>query len=131
MNVGWGERRRTVLLIDADPHARAALRNALEAAGFSVGEAVDRREGARTAARVCFDAVLADLPMEQIEPLGQGGADDTPFYLLSTAGDALVGGVGLQELGISGFFLKPVDAAVVVQTLRMRLAVDPSGQAGG
>jgi hypothetical protein len=31
--------------------------------------------------------------------------------------------VGLHELGISGVFLKPVDAAIVIQTLKTRLGV--------
>ena len=43
MNIGLGARRKTILLIDADPHARAILRNALEAADFSVGEAANGR----------------------------------------------------------------------------------------
>ncbi len=34
MNIGLGEKRKTILLIDADPHARAVLRVALEAADF-------------------------------------------------------------------------------------------------
>jgi hypothetical protein len=29
MNIGLGERRRTILLVDADAHARAILRKAL------------------------------------------------------------------------------------------------------
>jgi DNA-binding NtrC family response regulator len=45
MNIGLGSKRKTILLVDADPHARAVLRNALEAAGFSVGEAATAREG--------------------------------------------------------------------------------------
>ena len=36
MNIGLGARRKTILLIDGDPHARAILRLALEADGFSV-----------------------------------------------------------------------------------------------
>ena len=36
-----------------------------------------------------------------------GGA--IPCYIVSTASDALMGSVGLHEIGISGVFLKPVD----------------------
>jgi hypothetical protein len=46
-----------------------------------------------------------------------------PCYILSSAADALMGSVGLHELGISGVFLKPVDAAIVIQTLKTRLGV--------
>jgi DNA-binding response OmpR family regulator len=130
MNIGLGGTRRTILLIDADPHARAVLRAALEASGFSVGEAANNHEGERTILRIRPDAVLADLladpsgaEMTVSEWLRANG-DTTPCYIVSTAGEALVGSVGLHELGVTGVFLKPVDTALVVQTLRTRLGVD-------
>ena len=43
---------------------------------------------------------------------------------MSAASDALIGAVGLRELGISGVFLKPSDPAVVVQTLKTRLGMN-------
>ncbi len=64
MNIGLGHRRRTILLIDADAHARATLRKALEAADFSVGEAANNREGERTVLRIKPDAILAELMTE-------------------------------------------------------------------
>lgn len=70
MNIGLGSKRKTILLVDADPHARAVLRNALEAAGFTVGEAATAREGERTVIRVKPDAILADLMMETIDAGG-------------------------------------------------------------
>jgi two-component system OmpR family response regulator len=127
MNIGLGDRRTTILLIDADPHARAVLRLALEAADFSVGEAATDREGERTALRIKPDAILAELMLGA----GDGGmtiaerlhasASAIPCYIVSNGADALMGSVGLHELGISGVFLKPVDAAIVIQTLRTRL----------
>jgi CheY-like chemotaxis protein len=130
MNIGQGGKRRTILLVDADPHARAVLRNALEAAGFSVGEAASAREGERTAVRIKPDAILADLLMETVDA-GHAIADKLkdvgspiPVYIVSTAADALSGAVSLRELGISGVFLKPADPSVVIQTLKTRLAVD-------
>jgi len=127
MNIGLGDKRKTILLVDADPHARAVLRNALEAAGFTVGEAASGREGERTALRVKPDAILADLMMETIDAGGaiadrlKARGSRIPLYIVSTAADALVGAVGLHELGVSGVFLKPADPAVVVQTLRTSL----------
>jgi CheY-like chemotaxis protein len=127
MNIGLGSKRKMILLVDADPHARAVLRNALEAAGFSVGEAANGREGERTAIRIRPDAILADLMMEMADA---GGAiadklkeigHHIPVYVVSNAADALVGSVGLDELGVSGVFLKPADPAVVIQTLKTRL----------
>jgi len=131
MNIGLGARRRTILLVDTDAHARAALRNALEAADFSVGEAATDQEGERTALRIRPDAVLAELMLGSAdhdatiaERLHSSGST-IPCYIVSDAGDALMGSVGLHELGISGVFLKPVDAAVVIQTLKTRLLADP------
>jgi two-component system, OmpR family, response regulator len=133
MNIGLGERRRTILLVDADAHARAILRKALEAANFSVGEAANNREGERTALRIKPDAILADLMTDGAddgrtvsERLRTSGSE-TPCYIVSTAGEALVGSVGLHEIGVSGVFLKPVDTAIVIQTLRTRLRVAQAG----
>ncbi|EQD59003.1 Signal transduction response regulator, receiver region domain protein [mine drainage metagenome] len=129
MNIGLGNQRRTILLVDADPHARAVLRNALEAAGFSVGEAANGRDGERTARRIKPDAILADLIMETVDGGGaitdklQASGSRIPVYIVSNAADALVGSVGLHELGVAGIFLKPVDLAVVVQTMKTRLGV--------
>jgi DNA-binding response OmpR family regulator len=125
MNIGLRERRRTILLVDSDPHARAGLRNALEAAGFSVGEAVNGLEGERAAVRAAPDAILAELLIgaldhEIADRLKQIGSR-IPVYIVSTAADALVGAVGLHELGVAGVFLKPVDPVIVVQTLKTRL----------
>jgi len=129
MNIGLGSKRKTILLVDSDPHARAGLRNALEAAGFTVGEAATGYEGERTALRIRPDAILADLMMETIDAgsaiarkLREVGSQ-VPIYIVSTASDALVGAVGLRELGISGVFLKPGDPAVIIQTLKIRLGV--------
>lgn len=129
MNIGLGSKRKTILIIDSNPHARAILRNALEAAGFTVGEAANGNEGGRTAARINPDAILADLMMETIDAQGtvadklKRAGSTSPLYIVSTAGDALVGAVSLRELGISGVFLNPVDPAVVIQTLKTRFGV--------
>ena len=131
MNIGLGDRRKTVLLIDADPHARAVLRKALETAQFSVGEAATNVEGERTIRRIQPDAVLADLLADPsdagptVSEWLRASGGTIPCYIVSTAGEALVGSVGLHELGVTGVFLKPVDAALVIQTLRTRLAVVP------
>jgi two-component system OmpR family response regulator len=127
VNIGFDERRKTILLVDADPHARAVLRIALEAAHFSVGEAANNHEGERTALRIKPDAILAELIMDSSdngmtisERLNSQG-NSTPCYIVSAASDVLMGSVGLHEIGISGVFLKPVDTAIVIQTLKTRL----------
>jgi len=129
MNIGLGARRKTILLIDGDPHARAILRLALEADGFSVGEAANNTEGERTITRVRPDAVLADLladPSAHAPTISEwlrASGNPMPCYIVSSAAEALVGGTGLHELGVTGVFLKPVDNALVVQTLRTQLGV--------
>ncbi|SRR5271166_2807205 len=122
MNIGLGNKRKTILLVDGDAHARATLRTALESAGFTVGEAANFREGERTTLRIKPDAILAELGMVEIID-GTVSCSMVPVYIVSTAADALFGSVGLHELGISGVFLKPIDFAVVIQTLRTRLGV--------
>jgi two-component system OmpR family response regulator len=123
------EKRKTILLVDADPHARAVMRNALEAAGFTVGEAASGVEGERTALRIKPDAVLADLMLETIDAGGEIAdrlkklGSRIPIYIVSSVGDALVGAVGLRERVISGVFLKPGDPAVVIRALKTRLGV--------
>jgi len=129
MNIGLGDRRRTILLVDADAHARAILRKALEAANFSVGEAASNREGERTALRIKPDAILAELMMDgaddgrTVSERLRAAGSEIPCYIVSAASEALVGSVGLHEIGVSGVFLKPVDTSIVIQTLKTRLGV--------
>jgi DNA-binding response OmpR family regulator len=127
MNIGLGSKRKTILIVDKDAHARASLRTALEAAAFTVGEAANQQEGERTIKRIKPDAVLADLVIDPVDASGlmssklKHAGINIPFYVVSSAVDALVGNVDLRELGVSGVFLKPVDSAVVVRTLKTRL----------
>ena len=127
MNIGLGSKRKTILLIDSNPHERSILRIALEAVGFTVGESVNGDEGERTTARIKPDAILADSMMETIDAGGtimdklRRAGTSAPLYIVSTLGDALVGSVSLQELGIAGVFIKPIDPAIVIQTLKTRL----------
>jgi DNA-binding response OmpR family regulator len=137
MTIGLRDRRRTILLIDGDAHARASLRLALEWADFTVGEAASCAEGERTAIRVRPDAILVDLisdPHDDGRTLPErlhGQGIGAPCFVISSAADALVGSVGLHELGVAGVFLKPADAPVIIRTLRTALGVDraPSGHA--
>jgi len=129
MNIGLREHRRTILLVDADAHGRAVLRKALEGADFSVGEAANDAEGERTALRIRPDAIVAEL-VNHTAADGRGLAErlralgsKAPCYILSSAADALIGTVSLHSLGITGVFMKPVDVALVIQTLKACLNV--------
>lgn len=120
--------RKLILLISHDPHARAILRRALEADGFSVGEAANSREGERAIRRVQPDASIADLQMEIVE-LGEpiierlrAAGPRSLLYLATTGTEALSAEFNLHHLGVTGVFLKPVDAAIVTQTLKSALS---------
>ena len=116
MTIGLFDRRRTILLVDADPHARAALRVALEAADFSVGEAANDREGERTALRIKPDAVIAELTLDAgdvgttIAERLHASNSKIPCYILSSAGDALM--FTFLNLPEQAFELLPIGALI-------------------
>lgn len=123
-------RTKTILIVDDDPDVRAALRIVLESAGFAVGEAADGESGLKIAHAVKPDAILLDLMMETVDAgskvssrLKEAGFT-CPIYLLSAAGDAVRYNIGTRELGLAGIFQKPVDAGILVATLRSLLKSD-------
>jgi two-component system OmpR family response regulator len=135
MNIGHGDRRQTILLVDSDPHARKTLRLALEADGFSVGEACNTQEGERTARRIRPNAILADLMTDAAnhgatlpERLHAAGLA-IPIYIVTSGSDAVLNSIGLHELGVAGVFLKPADPAIIIATLKIRLASGPGQDA--
>jgi DNA-binding NarL/FixJ family response regulator len=117
---------KLVLLVSHDAHARAGLRKALEAHGYSVGEAMNGREGERTMRRVKPDVVIADLQLEVVEsgaaPIehlcGVDRACDV--FFVTTGNHASLGEFDFAKLGARGVFLKPIDPAVVIATLDTR-----------
>lgn len=122
-----GKNRRTILLVDPDPHFRAGLRVALEAAGFTVGEAASGKEGERTAMRIRPDAILLDLMLESVDAgsllaqrLREIG-EKFPIYLISQAAGSVDANIDLASWGIAGVFAKPLNIPDMVQTLRLRL----------
>ena len=129
----YGEKtmpQKTILIIDDDADIRASIRIVLEAAGFSIGEAGDGREGLKIAGEVKPDAVIVDLMMEsvdagskvssQLKKDGFGG----PIYLLSAAGDTVKYNIDAKELGLAGIFQKPIKHEVLINTLKKALKID-------
>jgi DNA-binding response OmpR family regulator len=119
--------RRLVLLVDEDPHFRATLRQALEAAGFSVGEAADSRQAEKTLALVRPDAVVADLMASAAESastfaqrIREMGVR-VPVYVVSSAGGAMAENVDDEGLGVAGVFVKPFAPADLVRAVELRL----------
>jgi len=56
-----------------------------------------------------------------IERLRDAGPRNV-FYLVTTGTDALSFEFSLHQLGVTGIFLKPIDSAIVIQTLKAALA---------
>jgi DNA-binding response OmpR family regulator len=124
-----GKNRRTLLLVDQDSHFRASLRVALEAAGFTVGEAANGREGERTALRIRPDAILMDLMLESVDTgsllaqrLREMG-EKFPIFLITQAAGSLDDNLDLHALGFAGVFAKPLNVPEMIQTLKQRLHV--------
>jgi CheY-like chemotaxis protein len=128
----YGEKpmaEKTVLIIDDDADIRASIRIVLEAAGFSVGEAGDGKEGLKVAEEVKPDAVIVDLMMETVDAgsklstkLKEDGFDG-PIYLLSAAGDAVRYNIDAKELGLAGIFQKPIQHEILINTLKKALKI--------
>lgn len=119
--------KKTILIIDDDPDIRAALRIALVAEGFSVGEAASGEEGIKIAERSQPDAVIIDLMMENVDSgatvaqkLKETGFKG-PLYMLSSAGESVRYNLDARELGLTGIFQKPVDPKTLANTLKTRL----------
>jgi hydrogenase maturation protease len=129
----YGERtmaQKTVLIIDDDADIRASIRIVLEAAGFSVGEAGDSKEGLKVAEEVNPDAIIIDLMMETVDAgskvstqLKEKGFKG-PMYLLSAAGDAVRYNIDAKELGLSGIFQKPINHDVLINTMKKALKIN-------
>jgi hydrogenase maturation protease len=121
--------QKTVLIIDDDADIRASIRIVLEAAGFSVGEAGDAKEGLKVAGEVNPDAVIVDLMMETVDAGSKLSAQlkedgfDGPIYLLSAAGDAVRYNIDAKELGLAGIFQKPIQHEVLINTLKKSLKI--------
>ncbi len=121
-------KKKTILIIDDDPDIRSSIRIVLESAGFSVGEAATGEEGLTITERITPDAIIVDLMMESVDAgskLSQTLKDrgfDGPIYLLSSAGDSVRFNLDARALGLAGIFQKPVDHAVLVNTLQTKLA---------
>ncbi len=120
---------KTILIIDDDADIRASIRIALEAAGFSVGEAGSADEGGKIARTISPDAIIVDLMMESVDSgvqlsqsLKQGGYSG-PIYLLSGAGEAVRYNLDPRELGLAGIFQKPIQHGLLVSTLKRKLHV--------
>lgn len=115
--------RYVILCIDDDNDVLLTLRAIIEGAGFLAEQAMTGEDGLKLFAQVQPDFVLVDLMMEEInagenfvrELRKQNAA--VPVYMLSSVGDSLTMETDPAKLGLSGVFQKPVDSAMLLQTL--------------
>lgn len=124
-----GKNRRTILLVDQDPHYRAGLRLALEEAGFTVGEAANSKEGERTALRIRPDAILLAMILEGVDSgsllaqrLREMG-EKFPVYLITDAASSLDFHGEWNHPSIAGVFGKPLNLPDLIRTLKRRLGL--------
>jgi DNA-binding NtrC family response regulator len=113
---------KSILVIDDDDNLRNTLAAILSRAGYSVATAGYVCEAIEYLATNCFDLVLLDLKLPDIQ-----GTDllsnlravypDLPVMIL-TGNPALSFADGAERFGTCGYFLKPVDPAVLLDCVK-------------
>lgn len=110
----------TVLLVDDDPQVLRAYGRILRSAGFDVVPAADGRAAREALEARGFDVVMSDITLpgaDGIEVLCAARARDPDLpVVLMTAGGDLQSAVRAVELGALRYLLKPVEAAMLVET---------------
>ena len=117
-----------VLCVDDDPDVLLTLRLVLEKEGYVMAEAASAEEGLKTYKEVNPDFVLIDLMMEEVdagtslakELLALG--NKAPVYMLSSVGDQLNLNIDPKEIGLAGFFQKPIHPDTLLLTLKLKLS---------
>jgi DNA-binding response OmpR family regulator len=117
---------RRVLVVDDDPHARAAVARILADEGYDATVAADGEEASSLLSSWRPDLVLTDLHMPRLDGRGLLRAvkrvlPSTPVILVSARGEAeaarLPGGDGA-----SAFFPKPLEVEALLSRIRELLA---------
>ncbi len=116
-----------VLCVDDDPDVLMALRIILEKESYAMEEAPSGEEGVKKYQETKPDFILIDLMMEEVDAganmarqlLALG--NKAPVYMLSSVGQQLTVNIDPKELGVTGFFQKPVYPETLLLTLRLKL----------
>ena len=114
----------TVLIVDDELYIRRLLRNTLERAGYTVGEAVDGADALAVAGRVHPTAILLDLGLpdrdglELVPLLKRLG---NPIILVVSAREATDQKVAALDLGADDYVTKPFDSEEILARLRVAL----------
>jgi DNA-binding response OmpR family regulator len=113
---------QTILVIDDEPEIIAALRSALEGAGYRVLAAEDGNMGLALAECERPDLVIVDMMIPKksglavLEKLKQrpGGG---PRVIMVTANESLRHKEYAQKLGVDDYFIKPLDMERVLASV--------------
>ncbi len=107
---------KSVLVIEDNEINRVVLRGHLEAAGHSVTEAVDGREGVAMAADTEFDIILTDISMPHLDgiqatrAIRDGMGPNTNTRIIAVTAHAMPHQIEeFREAGMNGFVSKPID----------------------
>jgi len=121
------DRKHRVLYIDDDRDYLDNIRVILESGDIEMIEATGAEEGLAVFLDQKPDLVLVDLMMEEID----SGINfvrelrihhqDVPVFLLSSVGDSLGLTQDYTELGLAGFFMKPVDGKNLLNVINSKL----------
>ncbi len=117
-----------ILCIDDDADFREVTKLVLDDAGYIVKSAASAEEGLRAYKEEKPDLLIVDLMMEEVDSgttfvrdirlLG----DIPPVYLLSGVGDSLSMTTDYSELGLAGVLQKPINPALLLKTIKSKLA---------
>lgn len=124
------QRRKQVLLVDDNRHARLFLAQILNAVDIEVQQAASGPEALKLLTEHRFDAVIADMYMQpmdgitltrEIRAMSEKAIRNLPIVMASAqASRAIV--EGGRAVGVSGFVAKPFSAAAVLTRLESALA---------
>jgi two-component system chemotaxis response regulator CheY len=113
-----------ILAVDDSPSMREMVRIALDSAGFEVAQAVDGQQALELARQSCFDLVLSDVNMPEMNGIeliralrAEAAYRHTPILMLTTEASPERKREG-KEAGATGWIVKPFDPAQLVATMQ-------------
>ena len=119
--------KHVILCVDDDQDVLLSLRMILEKNDYIMEEANSAEDGLKAYKQYNPDFIVVDLMMESIDAgrnfvkelmiLG----NNSPVYLLSSAGDTLNQTIDFSDLGLTGVFQKPIEINTLLTTLKAKL----------
>lgn len=122
--------KKTVLIIEGNPAARASLQEAITVEGYAVEAVATGREGVERVQEHCPDAVILEerlAEMSGIETLRklQQIKPGLPVVMLTRRG-TIGGAVEAMKAGACDYFLKPPELARFMLCIREAVGAIPS-----